>query len=565
MGVVRIGLLGCGSIGGFLARHVLAEAVVGAIELSYVYDVDEKRMQEIPPPCRVTAQADSLPGRSSWWSRPRTPISSGPWPCAWWSGPTCCCSRSRALADDAFRTTLERTAVEHGRRVFVPHGAIIGIDGLVDAGSTLKSVTVTTTKSPASLGLPPERYQVVYEGPVRDACAKFPRNVNVHAAIALAGLGLDRTVSRIVADPAVSTNSHLVEVEGAGYRFRIEVSSEAGGKAPAPTRPKRPEHASPPVRYVRRPRRPAFRVTRCRKAFTIAAGPQATPPGRKPLRGKCLRCLVRLPFRQANGDLPQEKTVSTAFAESAILCRKRTGTEAQRHVGSPCAGFGTPGRETNVNATIERRFDLGRPLRVAVVSKADRFGGGASLIAEQLAVSLSAAGHTAHHWVAWWGDSLRPDMRSVYGIRYRKAFFALHRIVGKLGLQELVPWEYAILRRHLHDYDLAHFHESVRSSRRTRWPWWPGGCPPSGRSTIARRSRADACIRWLARSSMGGAAAVRNSDSGRWTAASIGGWGSGWISPAGPSGQAARGTPRWRRAGHPFAMDGRRGDEVATC
>jgi aspartate dehydrogenase len=100
----------------------------------------------------------------------------------------------------------------------------------VDAGPTLKSVTVTTTKSPASLGLPPENYKVVYEGPVREACAQSPRNVNVHAAIALAGLGFDRTISRIVADPAVSTNSHLVEVEGTGYRFRIEVSSEAGGK-----------------------------------------------------------------------------------------------------------------------------------------------------------------------------------------------------------------------------------------------------------------------------------------------------------------------------------------------
>ena len=106
----------------------------------------------------------------------------------------------------------------------------MGIDGLADAGPTLTAVAVTTTKSPASLGLPPDSYKVVYEGPTREACAKFPRNVNVHAAVALAGLGFDRTVSRIVADPAVSTNSHLVEVEGTGYRFRIEVSSEAGGK-----------------------------------------------------------------------------------------------------------------------------------------------------------------------------------------------------------------------------------------------------------------------------------------------------------------------------------------------
>ena len=230
MTVVRIGLLGCGSIGGFLARHVLAEAAAGQIELSYVYDLDEKRMQEIPPACRVTAQAELF-------TRPVDLVVEAAHADLVRAVALRIVERSdlllfslTALADDAFRTALEQTAVRHGRQVFVPHGAILGIDGLVDAGPTLKSVTVTTTKSPASLGLPPESYQVVYEGPVREACAKFPRNVNVHAAIALAGLGFDRTVSRIVADPAVSTNSHLVEVTGSGYRFRIEVSSEAGGK-----------------------------------------------------------------------------------------------------------------------------------------------------------------------------------------------------------------------------------------------------------------------------------------------------------------------------------------------
>jgi aspartate dehydrogenase len=226
----RIGLLGCGSIGGFLARHVLAEAASGAIELGYVFDVDEKRMQDIPLPCRITAQAELF-------ARPVELVVEAAHADLVKAVALRLVERSdlllfslTALADDAFRTALEHSAVEHGRKVFLPHGAIIGIDGLVDAGPTLQAVTVTTTKSPASLGLPPDTYKVVYEGPVREACAKFPRNVNVHAAVALAGLGFDRTVSRIVADPAVSTNAHLVEVAGAGYRFRIEVSSEAGGK-----------------------------------------------------------------------------------------------------------------------------------------------------------------------------------------------------------------------------------------------------------------------------------------------------------------------------------------------
>ena len=230
MSVVRVGLLGCGSIGGFLARHVLAEAAQDGPELSYVYDVNEQRLQEIPEACRVSAQAELF-------ERPADLVVEAAHADLVRAVALRVVERSdlllfsvTALADDAFRTALEQTAIAHQHKVFLPHGAILGIDGLVDAGPTLRSVTVTTTKSPASLGLPPATYQVVYEGPVREACAKFPRNVNVHAVIALAGLGFDRTISRIVADPAVSTNNHLVEVEGTGFRFQIQVSSEAGGK-----------------------------------------------------------------------------------------------------------------------------------------------------------------------------------------------------------------------------------------------------------------------------------------------------------------------------------------------
>jgi aspartate dehydrogenase len=230
MSVMNIGLLGCGSIGGFLMRHILSQGISDSMELSYAFDKDEKRLHDIPASCRVTGQSDLF-------TRSGDLVVEAAHGDLLKEVALRVVERSdllmfsiTSLADETFQTALQQTAIKSGRKIFLPHGAIIGLDGLVDAGPTLKSVTVTTTKSPASLGLPPDKYAVVYEGPVREACAKFPRNVNVHAAIALAGLGFDRTISRIVADPAVSTNSHLVEVEGTGYRFRIEVSSEAGGK-----------------------------------------------------------------------------------------------------------------------------------------------------------------------------------------------------------------------------------------------------------------------------------------------------------------------------------------------
>jgi aspartate dehydrogenase len=230
MSSMRIGLLGCGAIGGFLARRILAGGNAFSAELGYAFDKDEKRLTDIPEECRVTSQTDLL-------SRPADLVVEAATADLLKEVALGIIERSdmlifsiTSLADEAFRSALENAAIKFNRKVFLPHGAMIGLDGLMDAGPTLTAVTVTTTKSPQSLNLPPDSHAVVFEGPTREACGKFPRNVNVHAAIALAGLGFDRTVSRIVADPAVSTNAHLVEVEGAGYRFRIEVSSQAGGK-----------------------------------------------------------------------------------------------------------------------------------------------------------------------------------------------------------------------------------------------------------------------------------------------------------------------------------------------
>ena len=133
-----------------------------------------------------------------------------------------------AFSDESFEQEALELCQRYGRRIYLPHGAILGMDGLYDARPLLREVRVTTTKSPKSLGLPDGQRTVVYEGPTRAACRKFPRNVNVHATVALAGMGFDQTVSRIIADPAVTTNSHLIEIIGEGINFSIQVASTAG-------------------------------------------------------------------------------------------------------------------------------------------------------------------------------------------------------------------------------------------------------------------------------------------------------------------------------------------------
>ena len=142
------------------------------------------------------------------------------------------CFSLTAFADDAFWTHACDECQRTGHTVFIPHGAILGLDGIRDGRQIIHEVSIVTTKSPKSLGLGDAGITeptVVFEGCTRDACAAFPRNVNVHAAVALAGIGFSATQSKIVADPSVSTNAHVITVKGEGIDFTINVSSFTTG------------------------------------------------------------------------------------------------------------------------------------------------------------------------------------------------------------------------------------------------------------------------------------------------------------------------------------------------
>ncbi len=134
-----------------------------------------------------------------------------------------------AFSREEFASRARQAARAGGHQIYIPHGAILGLDGIRDARNCLTSVQIETMKSPKSLGLTLSERTVVYDGSTRGACAAFPRNVNVHAAVALAGIGFDRTRSRVVADPAVDTNTHIIRLAGEGIAFTLEVSSFAAG------------------------------------------------------------------------------------------------------------------------------------------------------------------------------------------------------------------------------------------------------------------------------------------------------------------------------------------------
>lgn len=134
-----------------------------------------------------------------------------------------------AWADPAFEAHAKEMCRRFNRRIYIPHGAILGLDGIFDGARAWETVSIETIKSPASLGRTDRERSVVYQGSTREACVAYPRNVNVHAAVALAGIGFDRTQSTIISDPSVTTNTHVIRLSGEGISMELHISSFTTG------------------------------------------------------------------------------------------------------------------------------------------------------------------------------------------------------------------------------------------------------------------------------------------------------------------------------------------------
>ena len=139
---------------------------------------------------------------------------------------------------------IER-ARETGAKIIVPTGAIIGLDALKAAAEgTIHEVRLETRKPPRGLigapylaehGIDLENLSEplkVFEGTAREAVLGFPANVNVAAALSLAGIGPDRTMIEIWADPGVTRNMQSVRVEAEEARFSMNIEN-----APSPNHP----------------------------------------------------------------------------------------------------------------------------------------------------------------------------------------------------------------------------------------------------------------------------------------------------------------------------------------
>ena len=133
---------------------------------------------------------------------------------------------------------LVTRAKETGARILVPTGALIGLDAVrAAAEGTIRSATMITRKPPGGLDGAPYLVQrgisvknlqeplKVFDGTAREGARGFPENVNVAAALSLAGIGPDRTRLEIWADPALQRNTHRIEVDADTASFCMSIEN----------------------------------------------------------------------------------------------------------------------------------------------------------------------------------------------------------------------------------------------------------------------------------------------------------------------------------------------------
>src|SRR5690606_11766939 len=143
-----------------------------------------------------------------------------------------------ALSDPKVLDALRCAAQAGSGTAIIPAGAVAGLDGLVAARlAGLDTVTYTSYKLPhAWFGTPAEQAidlsgvtndAVFFEGSARDAATHYPLNANVSAAIALAGIGFERTRVRLVASNRWRDPMGIIEAKGAFGTFRFEILAHA--------------------------------------------------------------------------------------------------------------------------------------------------------------------------------------------------------------------------------------------------------------------------------------------------------------------------------------------------
>jgi len=242
---VRIGIIGCGNIGQLIARGIKE---IPKFCLAALADIDEQQAlslaESLPKPPAVVSNSQLIEEAEL------IVESACPELVPWLLEQACPRGKDLLIVSVGGMLNLPPATTsllaESRSRIYLPSGALAGLDAVkAAAGDEIYSITLTTRKPPKGLigapylsqaGIDLDNIQTpttIFEGSAQEAVKAFPKNINVAAALSLAGIGPQRTNVRIIADPGAKTNSH--EIEAVGKFGRLICRTE---NLPFPQNPK---------------------------------------------------------------------------------------------------------------------------------------------------------------------------------------------------------------------------------------------------------------------------------------------------------------------------------------
>ncbi|HVX74603.1 MAG TPA: aspartate dehydrogenase [Bradyrhizobium sp.] len=228
---MKIAVIGHGAIGSFVIEHLNAEP---SIEVSAVFSLPAPENCSVPVVGSIDALLATRPDLVVECAGHQALRDSGEVVIR--HGTDLLVVSVGALADAALEQSLRNAAANGGGRLLIPGGALGGIDALSAAREAgLDSVEYSGRKAPAAWkGTPAEKMielasvtqaTAFLECDARTAALQFPQNANVVAALALAGLGFEKTKVRLIVDPAANGNNHSFVARGAFGEISTSIRS----------------------------------------------------------------------------------------------------------------------------------------------------------------------------------------------------------------------------------------------------------------------------------------------------------------------------------------------------
>lgn len=227
--MLRIGIVGCGAIGGSLARIIQKDFAKQA-RVSALYDIDRVKAIGLS---RIISGSGKVAVKSlpELINRSELVIEAASAGYSWQIAGQVLSKKRMIMIMSVggivkHIKALRELAAKTNTRVFIPSGAIVGVDGLkAMAGVKIKKVVLTTRKNPRAFkgvrfiedkkinldALKQDR--VLFSGRAQDAIRFFPQNINVAGVLSIAGIGALKTRIRIIASPRIHNNIHEIEIE----------------------------------------------------------------------------------------------------------------------------------------------------------------------------------------------------------------------------------------------------------------------------------------------------------------------------------------------------------------